>query len=579
MRKTSKKKSRTIGSKIRSVMLILAAIFVVNIVLNIVALIEVINVDKEYQNVYVAGMYTRDAVVKDLEDIQIYSGMIVLSGEKEYISKLESGITKLSDDTNTLAQIVENSTVNEIKSSFDTWKKGIDSYIETANNVLSAAKAGDADKIKGVVSKITESKEAAVSSSSQFVEIFDSEMTELGNYTYRKNRGTMIFDIIFMVVYIIIVIVSLLIVRKTISKPAKLSGEKIRNIVDKIEKNEGDLTERVDVVSKDEIGQMSMGVNGFIEQLQSIMQKLKEDSERLMESANNVSEGIVQSNDNATNMSAVMEQMSASMEEIAATLGQLATGSDAVLDEVESMNANVAEGVELVNTIKDNAEVMYTNTITSKNNTVERIGAIQKELKEALVKSRSVEKINELATEILSITSQTNLLSLNASIEAARAGEFGKGFAVVADEIRVLADSSAETVNNIQNISAQVIDAVDQLAKNAENVIRFIEEKIMKDYDGFVDVVTQYEKDADSVNAILSDFSNNTAQINESVKAMSIGINDIATAVDENAKGVTTISENAVNLVDVIARIQQETYNNQEISKDLSSEVGRFKNV
>ena len=60
---------------------------------------------------------------------------------------------------------------------------------------------------------------------------------------------------------------------------------------------------------------------------------------------------------------------------------------------------------------------------------------------------------------------------------------------------------------------------------------------------------------------------------------MSIGINDIATAVDENAKGVTTISENAVNLVDVIARIQQETYNNQEISKDLSSEVGRFKNV
>jgi methyl-accepting chemotaxis protein len=124
-----------------------------------------------------------------------------------------------------------------------------------------------------------------------------------------------------------------------------------------------------------------------------------------------------------------------------------------------------------------------------------------------------------------------------------------------------------------------VTAAVEKLASNAEDMLKFIDEKIMKDYDGFVNVVEQYENDADSVNNILTKFAENTGDINSTMQIMNTGINDIAVAVDENAREVVSVAENTVNLVNSITEIQKETENNQSISSRLSSEVNRFKNV
>lgn len=392
-------------------------------------------------------------------------------------------------------------------------------------------------------------------------------------------QGTIIFDMAASVLFVILLVITVRVVASTVVKPAKASGKALRVITDKLNSGEGDLTERVPVKTKDEVGQMASGINSFMDQLQKIMKKLKTESENMEQSAQIINNQIMESNESASNVSAATEEMAASMEEISATLGQLSTGSANVLSEIQSMDNNVQDGVGLVQDIKERATKMQRTTIEGKEKTGRTIMQIREALQDALEESRSAQKINEMTQEILNITSQTNLLSLNASIEAARAGEAGRGFAVVAGEIRGLADSSAETANNIQTISALVTNAVEKLARNAEEMLRFVDEEIMKDYDNFVEVVEQYKQDADSVDVILNGVAANTSDISQTIDSMNTGINDISTAVEENSKGISSLADSAVSLVEAMSEIQKETEHTQQVSQNLNDEVNRFRRV
>ena len=230
-------------------------------------------------------------------------------------------------------------------------------------------------------------------------------------------------------------------------------------------------------------------------------------------------------------------------------------------------------GVELVDNIKTNSGEMYKETVSSKEKAYEVIGEIREELSVSVQNSKSVDKIRELTDEILGIAGQTNLL------EAARAGEAGRGFAVVAEQIRVLADSSKNTANNIQEISEIVTQAVATLAKNAEDMLKFVDEKVIKDYDGFVEIVEQYHADAETVNSLLDEFANSAASVNSVMESMTHGLNDISVTVDETAKGVTDVAESTSDLVNAMSLIKDETEISQGISKALTDEVNKFENV
>ena len=207
------------------------------------------------------------------------------------------------------------------------------------------------------------------------------------------------------------------------------------------------------------------------------------------------------------------------------------------------------------------------------------ISHIQVALKESIENSRSVSKINELTGQILNIASQTNLLALNASIEAARAGEAGRGFAVVAEEIRVLAENSQQTANNIQAISQQVTKSVEELSDNANEMLTFIDETVLTDYDSFVDVAEKYHTDADSLNSLLDEFFESAHNLETTVTAVVDGIKDINTAVDESASGVSIAAQNTADLVGALQLIKNESDSNLEVSNMLQNEVTRFKNI
>lgn len=571
---------KTIGSKVITMMAVLGGVFLLVIVANFMTLSS-IKKNNNMMNIYLEMGDVKGDASTAFQQIQLYSNLIYF---KQYeieamYSKLETVISDMDTAIDNLGNLTEYAGDEEMTEAYGTWKAAMTELTDYSTQILERAGAGDFDTVQTMVTDLRTYIQPAQEAEAVYDALVAEKQVEIQDKSISKINQTSSFNIGLIALFAIAMVGTVAVVVITIAGPAKKSDALLQQIVKKIELNEGDLTERIPVRTQDEIGQMTKGINGFLEQLQNVMQKLKQESGLLMTSAENVRKEITESNENAGSVSAAMEQMSASMEEMAATLEQLADGSNVILNEIRTMTSEVHDGADLVLDIKKRAKDMHQGTVESKESTGQIMSDIRQALQGAVEESRSVEQINQLTGNILNIASQTNLLALNASIEAARAGESGKGFAVVADEIRELADNSRDTANHIQSISDQVTEAVGKLAKNAEDMLRFIDEKVIKDYDGFVKVVEQYEKDADSVNEILTHFSQNTAEINDTMQSMNEGINDIAGSVDESARGVTSVAENAVNLVESIAKIQQETERNQEISINLSNEVNRFKNV
>ena len=213
----------------------------------------------------------------------------------------------------------------------------------------------------------------------------------------------------------------------------------------------------------------------------------------------NVGRSVETANTNAYDVSAVMEELSATMEEVSSSATTVTDNISNVNDEVISIADDSKAMNDYASTMQERAEELKQKAVNNQENTSRMIAGIIESLKSAIEESTSVRHVNELTEEILSVSSQTNLLALNASIEAARAGEAGKGFAVVADEIRKLADSTRETANNIQSINAQVTDAVEKLSDSANQLVTYIDDTIMPDYDSFVKTGEQYRTDKNGV--------------------------------------------------------------------------------
>lgn len=407
----------------------------------------------------------------------------------------------------------------------------------------------------------------------------DDYIAECKDTQERNFKTARVICYIIIFVLILAVAVTILVVYNAIVNPLQNQKAELESIIDEINDGKGDLTRRVHVRCKDEIGAAANGINEFIATLQRIMSKIIDNSNILDRVVGNVVTHIAESDDSARDVSAIMEELAATMEEVAATTNNVNQNTINVGNKVVAFNSRTQEISQYAKDMKARADEVKTQAKENMSKTSIVIKEINDDLATALESSKSVAEIEKLTEEILSISSQTNLLALNASIEAARAGEAGKGFAVVADEIRQLADSSRDTANNIQTINEKVIQSVHALSKSSEKMVAYVNGTVLSDYDSFVEMGNRYSEDASHIDGNMNECAADISEIENEMKDMTAAIEGISNAVDESAKGVTQAAESIESLVQSIAQVTSEMEENKAVSEKLKIEADNFVNV
>lgn len=264
------------------------------------------------------------------------------------------------------------------------------------------------------------------------------------------------------------------------------------------------------------------------------------------------------------------------MDMVSSSADQTAQGTADVDNAVADMADATMEGHDFVAEVKERAVEARKGAQSRRQVINENIGRQKEVMSSAIDESRKVKDIESLTEDILSIAAQTNLLALNASIEAARAGEAGKGFAVVADEIRQLADSSKETANNIQGISAGVIAAVERLIDNSSELMEFVGTDIVEDFNKFELIADSYDNDADKMGEMIDDYGKKAELIKATTAEMTNNVNDIASTVSQCAVGIESAAKDTCTLVNLILDIKGQSDDNTSNMETLSGETKRF---
>ena len=385
-----------------------------------------------------------------------------------------------------------------------------------------------------------------------------------------------------------------------VTKPIK----QFTSILQDIAEGEGDLTHRIEIHSRDEIGEMADCFNRTFEKIRALVKNVKDLCETLggsaSELASNMTETAAAINQISANIKSIKKQtinQSASVTETSSTMEQISGGIGNLSELIGNQADNIAESSKAIDGLIKNIELVAS--------TVEKNSENMKKLSDSSAAGKtSLDKINdalheveqesaglmEISQVISSIAEQTNLLAMNAAIEAAHAGDTGKGFAVVADEVRKLAESSNVQTKTIEEVLRKIKDSITQIitfseevvdkfnvieneielvANQEESIRRTVEDqagesqKILRSIEG-LNTLT------DKVRASSQEMLEGSRQITDEARNMNVITEEINGGMSEMATGADQITE----AVDTVNTLSAENKNSID---SLIEEVSKFK--
>jgi len=545
----------------------------------VVGFIGIYNMDKLNDSGKLMYEYNLQSVETLNEIKQNYSTIradFVKLAYKEEIDKAETDettqeIEALSQKSSELIEKYKNQllTKNEIDT-FNKIENSSKEYMEMGKRLSAFAISRDFESAKAQISGASAVRAALFEGLDKIIKMNTDEAaatSESNMITYNGSR--IIVITITILVFIAAIGLGLffsIVISRQLKKIVKFSSAL----------GEGDLTQNIDIKSKDEIGEVANALNKSKENIKLLIAEMingsndiSAASEELSATAEEVSSKMQMVNNSteqitkgAQDLSATTEEVSASAQEIGNTTNDLSIKAS---NSFESAIQIKKRAIEIKEKAIDSIE--HGNKIYEEN----RINILK-----AIDAGKVVQDVKIMADSIGEIASQTNLLALNAAIEAARAGEMGKGFAVVAEEVRTLAEQSAEAVANIQSMVQKVQTAFDNLSNSGQAVLEYLESSVKPSYELLKETGIQYEKDAEFVNSMASDIATSSKQMKEVVNQINFALESLSATAVESASNSEDIliSINEVTLA--IAEVAKSSQSQAETSQTLTELSQKF---
>ena len=559
-------------------MIILIPVFVIGIISIISSVLAVKNIRKVNENAtQIANGYM--VCIADLGSIQIETEKIHRLGLSHIVATDLDSMISLVDVIRS-----EQTVLDEYLSDFEQFID--DSDRENYEAILSNYEGLKYENANLMAYSANGNKEAAYALAngaiSEYADKIDQNITAIqevvnNNADTAKQQLTKVYKYSLTVSFVTIAVsmASLLFavfsVLKMVIVPLSKTKNEINEIIDGIDRREGDLTRRVTIMENQEVAAVGSGINLFMGKLQDIFKTIIHNSKRMETVVNEVRESVMTSNSSVSDLSALTEELSATMQEMSDNASLINSNTESVAGEVNQIAERTTEINNYTKEMKGHADSMESAARSNMESTGTKVNEILEVLNRAIEDSNSVNQVNSLTDDILNIASQTNLLALNASIEAARAGDAGRGFAVVATEISQLAAASQEAANRIQQINSVVTQAVHNLADNANGLVQYMNESILPEFEEFVTAGSEYKNKATYIENVMNEFESKTDSLKNTMVEIQRSINTIAHAIEEGAKGVSNAADSTQVLVTDMENISNRMDENFEIATDLKN--------
>ena len=563
--------------------IILGPVFILGIVSVIASMMAISNIRKVNRNAseiadqYMTGISKLGDIQEKAQEIHKQALSHIVSTDLNSMIGLVESIRAEEDKLDQYLQEYTAYLAEEDKSEYKNLQKNYEELKDEIASLMAFSAAGENEKayamanteiakkasdMKGHIGKLRETaNKGAAAAREQLSTVF---------------QGAMFTGILFIMVSVISLLFVIFSVYLKVIAPLSSAQKELADIIQGIDKRQGDLTRRVGVRGDDEIASLGKGINVFLEKLQSIFQIPTDNTKTMDEVVNEVMNRVQTSNESVSDMSALTEELTANMEQMSVNAAAINENTAAVKEEVNAIADKSNEINQYSLEMRKHAEQMEMAARDNMQTTGVKVKEILRVLQQAIEDSSSVNQVDSLSGEILDIASQTNLLSLNASIEAARAGEAGKGFAVVAMEISDLAAASSQTANRIQKINAVVTEAVHNLADHANDLVNYMNDSILPEFEGFVRSGGEYKQNATYIQETMGEFAKKTDNLQTTMKSIAESIDVITNSISEGVDGVNHTADSTQTLLEDMGRISKKMDDNQAIASSLKQETEVF---